>query len=111
MIVKGKLQSPLWAWKGQLVRLKTEVDRALLSILEGIEKCGPAQKPNGAGRKEVGKRWAPRSKARPVCNPKPNLKFGMELGSVLSLVMGALAPPIHVLFCRYFRRRLFWSRR
>jgi hypothetical protein len=88
LIVKGKLQSPLWAWKGQLVRLKTEVDRALLSILEGIEKCGLAQKPNGAGRKKVGKRWAPKSKARLVCNPKPNLKFGMELESMPSLGMG-----------------------
>jgi hypothetical protein len=29
------------------VKLKFEVDRALLSILEGLEKCGPAFKPNG----------------------------------------------------------------
>jgi hypothetical protein len=53
LIGKGKLQSLLWTWKGQLVSLETEVDRALLSILEGLEKFGLADKLNCAGHKSI----------------------------------------------------------
>lgn len=61
------------------MKLKFEVDRALLSILEGLEKCGPAFKPNGVGR-EVRKRWAPKRHTKPVCNPKTDMQFEDVLG-------------------------------
>lgn len=43
---KGELQSLFRTWKGQLISLKTEVDWALLIVLDGLEKLGfhmPAQ--------------------------------------------------------------------
>jgi hypothetical protein len=49
---KGKMKSLLLEWKGQLMSLKTEVDRALFSVMDGLEKIGPGSKPTGAGRNE-----------------------------------------------------------
>lgn len=41
MMGKEELQTLFWAWKGQLVSLKTKVDHALLKVLEGLEKLRP----------------------------------------------------------------------
>jgi hypothetical protein len=48
----------LWEWKCQLAKLKDEVYRALISVSEGLEMCGPCFKPKVARRKKRRKRWA-----------------------------------------------------
>lgn len=84
LIGKGKLQSLFRTWKGQLVSLETEVDRDLLSILEGLEKFGLAHNPNCGRRKKEGKRWVPRVNLGPCVIPNPIL----ELGSLPSMGVG-----------------------
>ncbi|GLT69064.1 hypothetical protein SLA2020_412440 [Shorea laevis] len=37
---KGMMKSLLWAWKGQLVKAKEEVDKAWQMVLEGLEVLG-----------------------------------------------------------------------
>jgi hypothetical protein len=39
-IRKEQLNTLLWAWKGQLLKVKEEVERALRFILKGLEGVG-----------------------------------------------------------------------
>jgi hypothetical protein len=69
---KGKMKSLLLEWKGQLMSLKTEVDRALFSVMDGLEKIGPGSKPTGAGRIKRGKRgkkWVVKPKPKKIKKP------------------------------------------
>lgn len=42
---KKMMQSLLWAWKGQLVKIKAEMDRALGDVSEGLKDFGLSYKP------------------------------------------------------------------
>jgi hypothetical protein len=67
-------------WKGQLISLKTDVDQALISVLDGLEKGGPGFKPAGAGQNKRGKKW--------VVKPKPKLIKKPNTAQVGVLVAG-----------------------
>jgi len=69
LLGKGILQSLVWAWKGHLVNLKIEVDRALRFIHEG-QLCWVEQ---------GGKKWAPKRKPMPKFISKPILGSEVEL--------------------------------
>jgi hypothetical protein len=73
----------LWEWKCHLMNLKAEVDRALISVFEGLEMGGPSFKPKVVGQKKRKKCWAQK-------NPKPNshvLKPRESQGSALAVVL------------------------
>jgi hypothetical protein len=63
----------LLLWQSQLEKLKTEVDRALSSVREGLLLVGPGFKPNGDRRKRKKNRkkkkqrtcWVPKTKPNP----------------------------------------------
>jgi hypothetical protein len=64
---KRSLHALLWERKGRLVKLKAEVDRALTSVLEGLESCGPGFKPKAVGRKKKWKKhWTQKKSPKEV---------------------------------------------
>jgi hypothetical protein len=78
------LKTFLWAWKGQFLKVKKEVDRALRIILEWLEGVGcspgfgPNCKPIFVGRSKRGKVWAPKRKPRPKAHYKPKTNSGLD---------------------------------
>lgn len=87
---KRSLHALLWEWKGKLVKLKAEVDRALTSVLEGLESCGPGFKPKAAGHKKKWKKhWAHKKFPKPNRNstrPEARKFLRSEMPVVLPVV-------------------------
>ncbi|GLT55554.1 hypothetical protein SLA2020_286650 [Shorea laevis] len=101
------MKSLLLEWKGQLMNLKTEVDRALFSVMDGLEKIGPGSKSTGAGRimrGKRGKKW--------VVKPKPKkIKKPILLRQVYRVRVGGMGfLRIRVIPRRKSRRRWIWFR-
>lgn len=67
MTRKGKKTALLWVWKGHLELIKSEVDRALMMVLDGLEKLGSTRPKCKKGKKKR----AFKRKHRPICEPKP----------------------------------------
>lgn len=78
---KSTTHALLREWKGHLMRLKAEVGRPLLSVLEGLEMCGLGFKPKGVGYKKWKKRWTQKKLPKPDRTSIPVLKLGEVLGS------------------------------
>jgi hypothetical protein len=49
---KGKKIALLWAWKGHLELIKSEVDRDLVMVLDGLEKLRSARPKRKKGKKK-----------------------------------------------------------
>jgi hypothetical protein len=77
VLKQGKMmQSPLWAWKGQLVKIRAKIAQALGDVSEGLKDFGLLHKPIWSAGHLKGSKSKPKLWVLTRSKPKPNPELG-----------------------------------